>query len=126
MRSVPVVHMQPGGKLLAAFVGVLINAGVSPFAQGGLDKAFGFAIGAGCVRPGKAMLQSELAADSGKVVGAVGGAIVGEQGFKVNAEAGVILQRLEQEGFDRFFGLVRVEGGEGDAGMVVDGDMMLA
>jgi hypothetical protein len=61
MGAVPVVEVHPGAKLLGALFRTLINAGVSPFAEGGLDKAFGFAIGARRVRPGKAMLQSKLA-----------------------------------------------------------------
>jgi hypothetical protein len=42
MRSVPVVLVQPGVELLAAFLGVLISASISPFTQCSLDEAFRF------------------------------------------------------------------------------------
>lgn len=38
--------MQPGIELLFAFGRVLVGAGVGPFAEGGLNEAFGVAIGA--------------------------------------------------------------------------------
>jgi hypothetical protein len=47
MRPSEVVVLQPGGELGIAFWRVGVVAGVSPFAQGRLDKAFGFAVGAG-------------------------------------------------------------------------------
>jgi len=46
MGSMPVVAVNPRGNLGQAFGGVLVDAGVSPFAEGGLDEAFGLAIGA--------------------------------------------------------------------------------
>ena len=45
MRTVPVVLMEPGRKLGGTGLGVIVSATVSPFAQRGLDKAFGFAVG---------------------------------------------------------------------------------
>ena len=49
MRTVEVVMLEPGGELLIAFLGVEVVANVSPLAQGGLDEAFGLAVGAGSV-----------------------------------------------------------------------------
>ena len=46
MRAMPVVAVDPGSELSEAFGGVLVEPDVGPFADGGLDKAFGFAIGA--------------------------------------------------------------------------------
>jgi len=47
MGTMPVVLMQPGIELGLTLAGVLIDAGVGPFPQRGLDEAFGFAVGAG-------------------------------------------------------------------------------
>jgi hypothetical protein len=44
-------------------------ADVSPFAQSGLDEAFGFAIGAGSVGASEAVLDAELKAGSAEVAG---------------------------------------------------------
>jgi hypothetical protein len=60
MRSVPVVLVDPGSEVLFSFGGVLEGAGVGPFAQGGLDEAFGLTVGAWCVGPGAAVLESKF------------------------------------------------------------------
>jgi hypothetical protein len=52
MRSVPVVLMEPGSEGVSALIGVLIDPCVGPLTQGGLDEAFGLAVGARGVRPG--------------------------------------------------------------------------
>ena len=51
--------------MLVAFFGVGVVAGVSPLAEGGLDEAFGFAVGAGSVRTGEAMGDAEFLAMGG-------------------------------------------------------------
>jgi hypothetical protein len=47
MRTVPVVVVRPGKKMLVTVLRVLIQAGICPFTQGGLNEAFGFAVGIG-------------------------------------------------------------------------------
>lgn len=54
-------------------------AGVGPFAQGRLDEALRFAVGARRVGPGEAVVDSELRARRSKKVRAIGVAVVGEQ-----------------------------------------------
>jgi len=55
VRSVPIVVMKERRQMSSAHGGVLIRTGISPFAQGSLDKAFGLAIGARSVRAGEEM-----------------------------------------------------------------------
>src|SRR6185312_8926816 len=50
MRTVPVVVVKPGQKMFLTVLRVSIQAGVGPFAQGGLNEAFGFAVGARGIR----------------------------------------------------------------------------
>ena len=76
MWSVPVVLMDPPWQLLGALVGVLIGTAISPFAQGGLDEAFCFSVGAGSVGPCAAMLEAELLAGLGEATRGVGGPVV--------------------------------------------------
>ena len=47
MGAMPVVVMKPRRHLRVTLLGVLIGAGIDPFAEGGLDEAFGFAVGSG-------------------------------------------------------------------------------
>ncbi len=46
MWSVPVVLVYPRLEVAVSFRRVLVDAGVGPFAGGGLDEAFGLAVGA--------------------------------------------------------------------------------
>ena len=62
MRSGEVVVGGPGLQVLVAFVGVFPVFGVEPFAHGGLDEAFGFAIGTRRVGSGAVVFDSKPAA----------------------------------------------------------------
>ena len=44
---VPIAAVEPGRKMRGALGGGVVEVGVGPLAQGGLDEAFGFAVGAG-------------------------------------------------------------------------------
>ena len=57
MRTMEVVMLGPGREMLIAFLGVEVMTNVGPFAQGGLDKAFGLAVGARSVGAGEAVLD---------------------------------------------------------------------
>src|ERR1700680_2324384 len=67
MRSVEVVMLEPGGELQIAFLRVEVVANVGPLAQGGLDEAFGLAIGARSVGTGESVLDAELEAGSAEL-----------------------------------------------------------
>lgn len=62
MRPVPVVLMQPERKKLSAAAGGLVGSGISPFPQGGLDEALGFAVDLGRVRLGPQVAQPQALA----------------------------------------------------------------
>ena len=66
MGAVPVVLVQPGIELGLAFGRVLIDAGVGPFAQRGLDEALGFAVGAWAVGSGAEVAKAEPATSRGE------------------------------------------------------------
>lgn len=123
MRAMPVVLVDPWSEMLLALGGVLIGAGIGPFSQGGLDEAFGVAIGAWGIGSGASVLESEMLAGIGEGIGAIGRSIVGEHGFEVDAEPCVVGQGGVQEVQHRRACFIRVKGREGDTGVVVDGDM---
>jgi len=78
MRTVPVVVVKPGKKMYLTVLRVSIQAGVGPFAQGGLDEAFGFAVSAWSVRASEAMAQSKFNHGSVKSARTVAVTVVGE------------------------------------------------
>ena len=59
MRTMPVVVMKPGGHLCGALLGNFIGTSVNPLSKGGLDEAFGFAIGARCVGAREVVAKTE-------------------------------------------------------------------
>jgi hypothetical protein len=73
MGAVEVVMLQPRGERLVAFVRVEVMANVGPLAQGGLNEAFGLAVGARSVGTGEAVLDAELEAGGAEVARAIGG-----------------------------------------------------
>jgi hypothetical protein len=123
MRAVPVVLVDPSGQCGGADLGVVVGAGVGPFAEGGLDEAFCFAIGARGVRASETVAEAELVTEAAKDAGAVTGAVVGEQAANGNAEAGVVGDGSMEKGSRGRGFLVRQDLREGDAGVVIDGDM---
>ena len=62
MRSVPVVVVEEGWEVSGADGGVLVSSGVSPFAQAGLDEAFGLPIGLGRIGLGADVLEAKALA----------------------------------------------------------------
>src|SRR5271157_4792070 len=125
MRAMPVVVMKPESHLPVALLGVLIRAGIDPFAEGGLDEALGFAVGAGCVRASEAMAQAKLKAGLAESARAVAVAVIGEQPANGNTQRGVIGCGGAQESNRRSAGEVRQDLGEGDAGVIVNGDVQV-
>ena len=61
--------------------------GVGPFAQSGLDEAFGFAVGLRRVRTSAAVLEAHVLASVAELVGAITAAVVGQQGAHADAVA---------------------------------------
>ena len=124
MRPVPVVVVKPGKKLVMALLRVLIGAGVSPFAESGLDETFGFAVGARGVGTSEVVAQTQFNHGSVESVGAITVTVIGEQAADGNAQ-GWRNKRLRsaQEGDGGSGREVGQDLGESDTGVVIDSDM---
>src|ERR1700747_843731 len=109
--------------MLIAFLRVEVMANIGPLAQGGLNEALGLAVGAGSVGKGEAVLDAELEAGGAEVAGAVAGAVVGEQAADGDAVLGVEGNGGGQEGVGGFALLMGEHAGEGETGVIVDGDV---
>ena len=123
MRPSEVVVVEPGGEFEVAFFGVGVVADVSPFPQSGLNEAFGFAVGARSVGTSKAMADAEFLTGGAKAMGAVAMSVVGEQAANGDAVLGIESNSGTQELDGGESGLVGQHAGEGEAGVVVDGDV---
>ena len=98
-------------------------ASVGPFAESGLNEAFGFAVGARSVRASEVVANAKPEAGGMEVAGAIAGAVVGEQAANVDAVLSVEGDGGAEEGDGGLGGLIGEHAGEGEAGMIVDGDV---
>ena len=96
---------------------------VGPFAQGGLDEALGLAVGFRSVEAGEAVPEAEGGDLGGHGAGAVGGTVVRVDALDADAEFFEEGQGGVEEGDDTACGFIREELCEGDARVVVDGDV---
>jgi hypothetical protein len=88
-----------------------------------LDEAFGLAIGLRAIGFGEEMFEAEFEAGGGEEFGAIGGATIGEELLDGDAVRGVEAEGLVQSVEHAGGAFVREETSEGEAGVVVDGDV---
>jgi hypothetical protein len=98
-------------------------SGVGPLAQGGLDEAFGFAIGLRRVRASAAVFEAHVKTNAVKLVGAIAAAVIGEQGAHGDAMASEEVNGILEKGNGGVGLLIGEDASEGQARVVVDGDM---
>jgi len=118
-----VVNLEPCGKRVGALLRVIVGPGVSPFAHRGLDEAFGLAVGARGVGPGKDVPQPAATAQVGNKVRTVGRAVVGHDASYRDPEGLIVLESAHEKGRSGFLALVGQDFGVGHARMVVDADV---
>ena|ERR1035438_2973845 len=123
MRTSVVVVVGPGSEGEVALIGVRPVSGMSPFAQSGLDEAFGFAVGLRRVRASAAMFDAHLQTRLAKQVGAIAAAVIGEQSADDDAVASEEVNRVPEEGDGGVSLLIGEDAGEGHARVVVDSDV---
>jgi hypothetical protein len=109
--------------MLKALLRALVRAGVSPFAESGLDETFGFAISARSVRTGEVMAQAQLDDNGAESAGTIAVTIIGEQATNGDTQGLVVSNGGVQEGDGGSGGKGGEDLGEGDAGVVIDGDV---
>jgi hypothetical protein len=125
VRTMPVVVVEEERETVGALSRGRVSVSISPFAQGGLDEALGFAVGFGGVEASEAMLEAEARDFGAESGGAVSGAVVGVKTLDANPEVGKEGKSEVEEGNDAASGLVRKDGGEGETRVVVDGDVQI-
>src|SRR2546421_3105346 len=123
MRAMPVVLVKPRPEMMGTLLGVFVGAGVGPFAEGGLNEAFGLAIGAWGVRPSALVADCMLLAEIAESPRLVAGTVIGEHAADGDAESLVIGDGGGEEGGGGEAFLIGKDLGEGNAGVIIDGDM---
>jgi hypothetical protein len=123
MRAMEVIVMKVGGKEGSAVVAGVKRTGIGPLSGDGLDEAFGLAVGLRAIGFGEEMYEAEFAAGGGEEFGARGGAAIGEELLDGDAVSAIEAEGLVQSVEDALGAFVREETSEGEAGVVVDGDV---
>ena len=84
-----IVVVEPSGQSAAALSGGRVGAFVGPFAQHGLDEAFGFSVGARSIGASEDLADGEAFAESAPGEGFKDFAVIGEKASGIYA-AGLI------------------------------------
>ncbi len=118
-----VIVMEVEGEEGSAVVTGVVGASVGPLASDGLDEAFGLAIGLRAIGASEAMLEAELVTGLSEEFGTVGRAAVGEDALDLDAVSLVEGDGLMESGQNAGSFFIWENGGESQAGVVVDGDV---
>jgi hypothetical protein len=121
MGAMPVVAVDPGSEVGESVGGVLVELGVGPFADGGLDEAFGFAVGAWGVDAGADRSDTEAAAGGGEAARTETGTVVGQDAAHGDTQVREVGHGLAEKAAGRETFFIGQHGGEGDAGVIVNG-----
>jgi hypothetical protein len=100
-----------------------VSVGVSPFAKRSLNETLGFAVGFRGIGLGEALLEAEIGDGATHGVGAIAGAVVGVDPLGRDAEPAKESESGMEKENRASSGLIWEELSEGEAGMIVDGDV---
>src|SRR6202008_4619201 len=101
----------------------MVGLGVGPFAQAGLNEAFGLAVGLWRIGPGSDVLEAEALACPAEGKGFVAGTVVGHHPFNTDTKTCIVGERRLEEADRTLFAFVRQHLCKGDARMIVDADV---
>jgi hypothetical protein len=119
----PVMVVEEDWEASGALSGMSVGVSVSPFAEGGLNEAFGFAVGLWRVGSGEAVFEAEGGDGGAHEVRAIAGTVVGVEALGLDGVLAEEGERGVEESDGAGGGLVWEELGESEAGMIVDGDV---
>ena len=125
VRSVPIIAMRPGWKLVASLRGGLIGDPIGPFPEGGLYEALGLAVGSRGVESGTDMADVEFGTEISEDPGSVARSMVGHNAFNGDPEVLIVGDGGLEKGDCASGGLVGHHSGESHAGIVVDADVQV-
>ena len=123
VRAMPVVVVEENGELLKAISGMRIGVGVGPLPEGGLDEALGLAVGFWSIGLGETLLEAEGGSGRAHEMRTITRAIVGIETLRLDTVAAEEGEGGVEKSDGTNGGFVWVKLGEGEAGMIIDGNM---
>ena len=121
--TVEVIVMKVERKEGSAMVAGRVRPGISPLSGNGLNEPFSLAVGLWAIGFGEEMCEAEFVTSSGKEFGAISGASISQHALDLNAMGRVEVESLLEGGEDTGSLFIRKEGSEGNAAMIINGDM---
>ena len=118
-----VIVMKIERKKGRSMVTGVIGTSISPLAGNSLNEALGLAIGLRAIGFGEEVFELELLAGGGEEFGAISGAAIGEDALDLDAMGLVEVDGLMESVENAGGAFVGAEGGEGQAGVIVEGDV---
>ena len=123
MRSLAIVKLQIGTKVLPTVARGFIRFGIGPLAEQGLDEALGLAVGPRRVGPRPEMAQLEVRTRGAKESGHVAAAVIAHHPANDDAPGRKPGQGPAEKGGAGGRELVGQDLDVGDATVVIDGDV---
>jgi hypothetical protein len=123
MRAMPIVLVDPRFQMIITLPRVLVEAGVGPFANGGLNKTFGFAVGPRGVDAGTDVSELKLEAGEFKAIGDKAGAVVGHDATQGDVKTSEVSGGLEEKAAGGNGLFIGHHGDLGETGVVIDSDV---
>ena len=118
-----VIVMKVVGKEGSSMGARVIGTSIGPLAGDGLDEAFGLAICLRAIGFGEEVSEAEFMARGSEDFGAISGAAIGEELLDGDAVSGVEAEGQVQSVEDALGAFVREKTSEGEAGVIIDGDV---
>ena len=123
MRAMEVIVMKVVGKEGSTVGTRVIGTSIGPLAGDGLDEAFGLTVGLRAIGFGEEVGEAEFMAGSGEDFGAISRAAIGEELLDGKAVSGIEAESEVQRVENALGAFVREEASEGEAGVIIDGDV---
>jgi len=123
MGSGCIIAVDPWSHGVGSFGRGLVGHGINPFAQGGLDKALGLAIGFRGIGPCAQVAQAGLFQEIAEDMAFIGGSVVAHDTLDSDAVPGEEREGVLEEASGAFLGLIGQDFGIGEARGIVDGDV---
>jgi hypothetical protein len=123
MRAMEVIVVKVVGKEGSSVGTRVIGTSIGPLSSDGLDEAFGLAVGLRAIGFSEEVSEAEFMAGSSEEFGAISRAAIGEELLDGEAVSGVEAEGEVQSVENALGAFVREETSEGEAGVIIDGDV---
>ena len=118
-----IVVVEPAAQGEGSLSGARVGLSVSPLSEGGLDEAFGLAVGPRAIGFGEDVSDTPGLTEAADGAGSVGGSVVGKEAMRPSSTGSEELEGPVQEGLGILLALIAEDLDVGEAGVIVHADV---